>query len=333
MRIHIVFILAVSLVCLAFTTPVFADVIPLSSLNLVRNSPDTSQLVVNSLGQTVLRLTPNYDTNVGGAPPAGAAWTKTTYDIADSFSVNFQFQMSEPCLLPLPTCVNDNKHGGDGIAFLIQDSTTSGPFSTGFGDTALGEGAGGMGFLGINDSVAVMLDTYQNVGNTDSYGDPSNNYIAVNTRGTDFNVPHHFCTDGQLTDQPGSLSDLPAPYGGCTASPTLGMTGYGGVPALSEISQDLDSGVHDLGVTYTGSMLDIYLDSALVLTINNIDLSKELQTDDAFFGFTAGTRHSYQNQDILSFTITPEPAWGQLWVPLAMILAAALARKWRRSKV
>jgi hypothetical protein len=101
------------------------------------------------------------------------------------------------------------------------------------------------------------------------------------------------------------------------------MTGSGGVPALGE---DIDSGVHDVGVTYTGSMLDIYLDSALVLAVN-IDLSTELNTDDAFLGFTAGTRFSYQNQDILSFAIVPEPAWGQLWVPLAMLLLAALARK------
>ena len=336
MRIHIVFILAVSLVCLAFTTPAFADVIPLSSLNLVGNSLGTSQLVVNSLGQTVLRLTPNYDTNVGGAPPAGAAWTKTEYNVADPFSLNFQFQMSAPCLNGLtgnPPCANDRGHGGDGIAFLIQNSAQ--------GSSAIGEGAGGMGFLGIFDSVAVMLDTYQNNGK-DYYGDPSNNYIAVNTRGTDFNVPHHFCMNVngtmELTADPSVGTDLPGVT--CTANPTLGMTGYGGVPALSEITQDIDSGVYDLGVTYTGSnpgerMLDIYLDSSLVLAVS-IDLATTLDLQggqNAFLGFTAGTRNAYQNQDILSFTITPEPAWGQLWVPLAMILAAALARKWRRSKV
>jgi hypothetical protein len=321
-RIHSSLILPITFLGLAVITPAFADVIPLSSLNL----EGTSQLL-SPTGP--LRLTPNFDTNPGGAPPAGAAWTKNTYAITGGFSVNFQFQMSDPCIGNglNGSCISDQGHGGDGIAFVIQDSTTSGPFSTGSGDTALGEGAGGMGFLGIKDSVAVMLDTYQNVGDPDSYGDPSNNYIAVNTRGTDFNVPHHFCTDGQLTDQPGSLSDLPAPYGGCTASPTLGMTGSGGVPALGE---DIDSGVHDLGVTYTGSMLDIYLDSALVLAVN-IDLSTELNTNDAFLGFTAGTRFSYQNQDILSFTITPEPVGGQIWVPLAMLLLAALASKLRRS--
>ena len=318
MRTYSFLILPITFLGLAVTTPSFADDIPLSSLNL----EGTSQLL-SPTGP--LRLTPNVDTNPGGAPPAGAAWTKNTYDITGGFSVNFQFQMSDPCIGngTNGSCISDLGHGGDGIAFVIQDSTTSGPFSTGSGDTALGEGAGGMGFLGIKDSVAVMLDTYQNVGDPNSYGDPSNNYIAVNTRGTDFNVPHHFCTDGQLTDQPGSLSDLPAPYGGCTGSPTLGMS------TINPLVDDLDSGVHDVGVTYTGSMLDIYLDSALVLAVN-IDLGKELNTDDAFLGFTAGTRFSYQNQDILSFTIAPEPTWGQLWVPLGMFLAA-VALKLRRS--
>jgi hypothetical protein len=323
--------LSVSFLNLALTTPIFADEIPLTSLNLVGNSPNTSQLVVNSQNQTVLRLTPNYDTNVGGGPPAGAAWTKSTYDVAGPFSVNFQFQMSDPCIGDgsAGSCISDLGHGGDGIAFVIQDSSSSGPFSTGFGDTALGEGAGGMGFLGIKDSVAVMLDTYQNVGDPDSYGDPSNNYIAVNTRKTDFNVPHHFCTDGQLTDQPGSLSDLPIPYGGCTASPTLGMST---VP----LTDNMDLGVHNVEIIYTGSMLDVYLDSVLYLSVA-IDLATALDLqggDGAFLGFTAGTRFAYQNQDILSFSESPipEPAWGQLWVPLAMLIAVALGRKWKRAR-
>ena len=324
MRIQIVFIFAVSLVCLALTTPAFADVIPLSSLTLV----GTSQLLSPS---GPLRLTPNYDTDPSSSvSPAGAAWTKTEYNVADPFSVNFQFQMSAPCLNGLtgnPPCANDHGHGGDGIAFLIQNSAQ--------GSSAIGEGAGGMGFLGITDSVAVMLDTYQNDA-VNYYGDPSNNYVSVNTRGTDFNVPHHFCTNGILATPQSNGSDLTGSSlsPDCTGSPTLGMTGYGGVPALPV---DIDSGVHDIGITYTGSMLDIYLDYSLLPVLSvPIDLATTLDLQggqDAFLGFTAGTRNAYQNQDILSFSIAPEPAWGQLWVPLAMLLAAALARKWRRSRV
>jgi len=97
----------------------------------------------------------------------------------------------------------------------------------------------------------------------------------------------------------------------------------------------MDNGaVYDLDVVYTGSVLDIYLDSVLVLAAN-INLAAEVGGPDAYFGFTAGTENAFQNQDIVSFSESatiPEPAWGQIWVPLAMLLAVALARRWQRGR-
>jgi hypothetical protein len=317
---RIAFIAALIFLGLALaSSPVLADVIPLSSLSLV----GTSQIISGG----TLRLTPNYDTDPSGPAPAGAAWTGSEYNVAAPFSVNFKFQMSDPCLSPLPTCVNDNGNGGDGIAFLIQNSAQ--------GSSAIGEGAGGMGFLGITDSVAVMLDTYQN-NSPNYYGDPSDNYISVNTRGTDFNVPHHFCTNGQLTDITSGPMEGQSDLTGsslspdCTANPTLGMQ------TIDQSVDNMDIGVHDVQINYTGSMLDIYLDSTLYLSVA-IDLATTLNLqggDDAFLGFTAGTRFSYQNQDILSFSETPipEPIWGQLWVPLAMLIVVTLGRNLKRAR-
>jgi hypothetical protein len=304
-----------------------ADTIDLSTMTLV----GTSQIISGG----TLRLTPTFDPkNPPTSIPSGAAWTPSTVNVVHPFSANFQFEMSDPCLLAAPTCVNDHGRGGDGIAFLIQDASP----------TAIGVGAGGMGFLGISDSVAVMLDTYQNV-SPDYYGDPSNNYIAINTRGTDFNVPHHYCTfvpaDGkfELTADPTLPSDLKgssfSPL--CTANPTLAMTGggaaFGSFPALTT---NIDQGLHDVGVTYTGSVLDVYLDSALVLSAA-MDLGTLLDLQggtNAYLGFTAGTRFAYQNQDILSFSEAPipEPAGSQLWMALAGLLAIALARKWQQAR-
>ena len=93
-----------------------ADAIALSSLTLV----GTSQV----LGNGTLRLTDNTD-NPGqtGPSPAGAAWSPTTVNVANPFSVDFHFQMTEP------TGNLDHGNGGDGIAFLIQNDVLIGTAS------------------------------------------------------------------------------------------------------------------------------------------------------------------------------------------------------------
>jgi lectin family protein len=279
-----------------------AATIDLNSLNLV----GTSQIVSGG----VLRLTPNFDTDPSGDPPAGAAWTTTRFDVSGPFSVSFDFRMSDPT-----GHLDGDGSAGDGIAFLIQNGAA--------GDTAIGRGAGGMGFLGIYDSVAVMLDTYQN---NYAYGDPNGNYIAVNTRGTDFNVPHHFCTNGELTTDPSQPLDLPGVT--CTSNPGLGLTGL--LPTLLD-----DGNVHNLTLLYIPGSLGISLDSMPVLTVP-LNLADTLSLDggtDAYLGFTAGTRFSYQNQDILDFSMVPvpEPGTGQQWLgALAVAGAMGLKRKLKR---
>ncbi|MCU1334683.1 MAG: Por secretion system C-terminal sorting protein [Bryobacterales bacterium] len=290
-------------VCLFAAAPaVRANPITLSTLELV----GTAQL----LSPTVLRLTPNFETNPTGDPPAGAAWTHALFNVADPFAVSFGFRMSDPTGQPDPA----DGSAGDGIAFVIQNDFR--------GTSAIGRGAGGMGFMGIFDSVAVMFDTYQN---NYAYGDPNGNYIAVNTRGTDFNVPHHFCTDGQLTTNPQLPPDLPGVT--CTSNPTLGMTGV--------LSPLLDDGaIHHALIFYSPGTLTVYLDSVPVLTVA-LNLANVLSLQNgtsAYLGFTAGTRFSYQNQDILDFSFTPvpEPATAAACVAGLAILAV-LGQKRKRS--
>lgn len=294
-----------------------ASTIDLHSLNLVGTSAFASS--------DVLRLTPNFDTNPSGDPPAGGAWTTTRFDVADPFRISFDYRMSDPT-----GHLDSDGSAGDGIAFLIQNSSVPSSDSgisgaSGVGDTALGRGAGGMGFLGIYNSVAVMLDTYQN---NYTYGDPNGNYIAVNTRGTDFNVPHHFCTDGELTTDPSKPLDLPGVH--CTANPGIGLSGL--IPTLLD-----DGNVHNITLNYFPGTLGISLDSVNVLTVPvNFASTLDLQDGkDAFLGFTAGTRFSYQNQDILDFSMTqvPEPATSQQWfVAAAVVGAMGLKRMLRKSK-
>ena len=276
-----------------------ASPISLSTLNLV----GTAQLV----SPTVLRLTPNFDTNPAGDPPAGAAWTPNAVNVVDPFVVTFDFRMSDATGQVDPA----DGSGGDGIAFLIQNDFR--------GTSAIGRGAGGMGFLGVFDSVAVMCDTYQN---NYAYGDPNGNYIAVNTRGTDFNVPHHFCTGGQLTTDPTKAPDLPGVT--CTANPSIGMTG-----AISPLMDD--GNLHQATIVYNPGTLSVFLDSALRLSVPlNLASTLSLQNGtNAYLGFTAGTRFSYQNQDIVDFSVTPVPEPATIFGCLAG-LAFLAALGWKR---
>jgi Bacterial lectin len=302
---------AMGLAAWFFAPAVHANPISFSTLALV----GTSELV----SPTLLRLAPNFDANPGanpgdppvGDPPAGAAWSSTAFNVADPFAVSFSFRMWDPDL----TAQTDPADGsaGDGIAFVIQNDFR--------GTSAIGRGAGGMGFMGIFDSVAVMFDTYQN---NYAYGDPSGNYIAVNTRGTDFNVPHHFCTDGQLTTDPALPPDLPDVT--CTSDPSLGITG--------ELSPLMDDGaVHSALIVYNPGTLMVYLDSVSVLTVPlNLASTLSLQNgDSAYLGFTAGTRFSYQKQDIVDFAYTPipEPATSSAFVAGLLFLAVF---RWTRKR-
>ena len=290
---------AIAVVAFLTATPARAEPILLSSMTL----NGTAQLIAPDL----LRLVPNVETNPDGDPPAGSAWTPSRFDVVTPWAVEFDFRMSDPD----PNAQLDvDGSGGDGFAFVIQND----PF---FGTGALGRGAGGMGFLGIYNSVAVMFDTYQN---NVAYGDPNGNYIAVNTRGTDFNVPHHFCTGGALTTDP-AVIDLPGEH--CTEDPVLAMTTA--VPRL-------DGPVHTVRVTYQPGTMNIFLDSMPALSFG-LDLGSTLDLangTDAFFGFTAGSRFSYQNHDILSFSHAsiPEPSL----LALSGIAAAAALRRRRRRR-
>ena len=288
-----------------------ASPISLSTLDLV----GTSQLV----SPTLLRLTPNYETHPGlnpgdppvGDPPAGAAWTPNAVNVVNPFAVSFDFRMSDATGQVDPA----DSSGGDGIAFVIQNDFR--------GTGAIGRGAGGMGFLGVFDSIAVMFDTYQN---NYAYGDPNGNYIAVNTRGTDFNVPHHFCTGGELTTDPSKPLDLPGVT--CTANPSIGIS--------APISPLMDDGnIHRATILYNLGTLSVYLDSALKLSVPlNLASTLSLQNGtDAYLGFTAGTRFSYQNQDILDFSVTPVPEPATAAGCLAGLMFLAVLGWKRRSQV
>lgn len=114
------------------------------------NFSDASKLKLNGSAATsgdVLRLVD------GSNDQAGSAFTKRpVVDTTKSFSTNFRLSM------------HDSNFVGDGMAFVIHSNEAR----------ALGDLGGGLGYGGIDNSVAVEFDVFDNGG-----GEPSDNHIAI----------------------------------------------------------------------------------------------------------------------------------------------------------
>jgi len=132
-------------------------------------------------GLQVLRLTD------GPLPGGGNAQTATTYStykqqVAAGFTGWIEFQMHNPIKCCAPA---------DGVALIIQNSNaTDGTMgASGSGISALGAGNGGVGYAGINNSLAIEFDIFGDP------WDPTSNHVAVQSCGQNFNSPVHLPGD------------------------------------------------------------------------------------------------------------------------------------------
>ena len=235
---------------------------------------------------TVLRLTPNQFF------AAGSAWYNTQQPVAGAFSTTFTFQLSGT--------TEGGSGNADGIAFVIQNSPpvtpTVPPTPPGGGTNALGPDGCGIGFGddtqigctpstgGIPNSLTVELNTYQNSGI-----DPSSSDITIqNCLGTG----------------PNSVDP------GCTIA----------VHDLTQLTTPInmaDGNVHSVTITYSGpttTLLDVIIDGVdlfpggVSFNIASIGLASGNSCSNclAWVGFTAATGGGDDNQDILSWTFTPQ---------------------------
>ena len=92
---------------------------------------------------------------------SGSVLQKTQITLNDSFDFSFNVYLG---------CLDSN--GADGIVFILQSN-----------DTSVGEAGQGLGFQGINPSVGISVDTYQNFDNND----PSYDHISIQANG---NITH-----------------------------------------------------------------------------------------------------------------------------------------------
>ena len=140
----------------------------------------------NYQGNAVLRMTDGNPVN----PEAGTVYFQDTahvqgvgkQQVADGFTTWFAFRIhNETCCSP-----------GDGITFIVQNSSATDPSygASGFGFRALGAGggmnqAGALGYAGINNNLVIEFDIQQDP------WDPTSNHIAIQTCGPATNTPVH----------------------------------------------------------------------------------------------------------------------------------------------
>ncbi len=259
---------------------------------IVINKPDFSDVsdltINNDAAQVgnVLRVTPALDSQ------AGSAFSTTTVSLsADaSFSTFFQFQFTDPDLL---FCDSPTTCGADGLVFVVQTVGNN-----------VGGAGGGIGYAGIDDSVGIEFDTWNN-GFVDNN---SSNHVGINIDGSQSSTALAEVTEADMND--GDVWNAWVDYDGSTDTLEARLTRDADRPASALVSLNLDlPGI--LGVT------------------------------DAFMGFTSGTGASHANHDVLTWIVDntfapidpdpdPDPDPNQLPAPGSMLLVATLLLGIRR---
>jgi uncharacterized repeat protein (TIGR01451 family) len=229
---------------------------------------------------TVLRLTPN------ATFAAGSVWYNAPQMVSAAFSTTFTFEL---------TGANTEYGPADGFAFVIQGS----------GSSALGPDGCGMGFgtgscsvgppSGISNSLAVAFKTYND---GDSFDNA--NTVLINSVGASPNCIGDSCTiaynnalpNAPNSDTPINLAD--------------------GNPHTVTISYTLTQ-PQATGSCLSSPCLDVVLDGNDLFNGGvpvNLSTLLTLTNGSAYVGFTAATGGGVNNQDILSWTFTPQQVQG-----------------------
>jgi hypothetical protein len=224
-----------------------------------------STATANTSDGTVLRIVNN---NPNGFE-SGAAYSTTAVGLGagDTFSTTFQFRFTNP--------------GGidpaDGITFVLAQSPTG-----------LGGNGFGLGYAGVNNSVAIEFDTYNNGDNSSNDDQNSSNHVAVDVNGALSNL------------------DLTSPDGvaTCDFSQSNNFSAHG---CMS------NGDLWTVAISYDNGALTVKMadgNDPLTPVINGyqIDLAGDLGASSAFVGFTGSTGEGFEDEDIKSWSFTDTQA-------------------------
>jgi fibronectin type 3 domain-containing protein len=168
----------------------------IDALTVTQGLPSVNLL--GGFGSSAGTLTVNGSTQIkgnklqltdGNTNEAGSAFTKVALDVA-KFSTQFNFQLTNP--------------NADGFAFVIQ----------GMGANALGANGGGLGYAGINNSVALKFDLFDNAGE-------GSNSTGVYLNGASPTVPAVDLTGSGIDLHSGHVFKVALTYDGSTLAETI----------------------------------------------------------------------------------------------------------------
>jgi uncharacterized repeat protein (TIGR01451 family) len=217
----------------------------------------------------------------------GSAWYLTPQAVENGFTTTFQFQFTNPSMPP-----------ADGIAFVIQNSSTGAIGFTGGNGGAIGYGDADSNTNpsqgnGIPNSLAIEFDTFQNAWDPAAINS-SVSHVAIQSCGTGPNTSHHNVLCGG-TMSPNSTLGVPV----VTANMSDGNTHSVTITYVPACPNCTPATVANIQVVLDG--VNIY-PNGVAVDLSSIGLG---DGGTAYVGFTGATGGDWETQNIASWTFSP----------------------------